>query len=343
MDKQTIQDIREIFIDYVNEAEFYKLVSFLSKLIKDSKETLYIITRKKNGVSLSHDGERYFSIRSNDVNNNLMHFGIVKRINGEKVPSIIVSNNNYFFNILASKNIVYFSSNSFVGKRGVIINRTTINKIFDIMVQEILQNHKHKFFNSYFEGYRKDILRKYPLNKEKREDTGIRKAGENINNHVGNDDDGSEIETERVVLGYIFTFGGIAVGIYGFFSTNFGLILLGLLLVFIGALIVPQRYLDKKEKEENERKQTEDFLLGRNIESTSWLNQDVVTGYKKVIKKGELECPFCHKIVKPKLVKRGGVIESTIKGGIFLLWGVKNIFKKDAYYCPECSMKISDR
>jgi len=343
MDEKTLHDIREIFNDYVNETDYSKLVDILNKLIKDSKETLCIVTRKKNGASLTHDGERYFSIRSNDINTNLIHFGIIKRMNGEKVPAIIVSNNNYFFNILPSESVVYLASNRFVGKRGLIINDTTINKIFDIMVQEILQYHKHKIFYSYFEGYRNDILRKVPLNKDKREDAGIRKEGGNINKHVGEENDGSEMETERVVLAYIFALVGIVVGIYGFFSIKFGLIPLGVLFVMIGAFIMPKTYLDKEEKEANERKQTMDLLLGRNVESPSAINQDVVSGYKKVIKRGELECPFCHKIIKPKLIKKGGVIESTIKGGIFLPWGVKNIMKKDSYYCPECSMKISER
>jgi uncharacterized membrane protein len=59
-------------------------------------------------------------------------------------------------------------------------------------------------------------------------------------------------------------------------------------------------------------------------------------------KESGIECPFCHNKVRAELKKQGGLIMSTMKGAIFLPWGVKEILKKDAYYCPNCKMKISE-
>lgn len=69
---------------------------------------------------------------------------------------------------------------------------------------------------------------------------------------------------------------------------------------------------------------------------------DSPTVYGNTASTNGIQCPYCHNSIVPTLRHQGGVAKSTMKGAIFLPWGIKEILKKDAYYCPKCSMKISE-
>lgn len=62
------------------------------------------------------------------------------------------------------------------------------------------------------------------------------------------------------------------------------------------------------------------------------------------LEKGQIKCPFCHKVVKPEKKAKGDTGTAVILLALGIIPGVIYIAKNSGYVmrCPECKTKVAD-
>jgi len=88
--------------------------------------------------------------------------GIVTRYSGDKVPAVILSDNNPFLKVLSGENIVPISSSRYVGKKGLIINNHTINAVYYSIVHEVVRHIYRDVGDVNIIKYHQELEKKYP-------------------------------------------------------------------------------------------------------------------------------------------------------------------------------------
>jgi len=156
------KDIKDIFIEYLDDDRIASIISDIERIVVDSEGAIVITTRNKNDNRLKYQGDYYFTLKRKKNDKNILYGAIVTRFSGDKVPAVILSDNNPFLKVLSGENIVPIASSRYVGKKGLIINNHTINAVYDSIVHEVVRHIHRDVGDVNIIKYHQELEKKYP-------------------------------------------------------------------------------------------------------------------------------------------------------------------------------------
>lgn len=162
MNDKIKKDIKDIFIEYLDEELITSIISDIERILVDSEGAVDITTRNKNDKKLKYQGDYYFTLKRKKNNKNILYGGIVTRFSGDKVPAVILSDNNPLLNMLSGENIVPIASSRYAGKKGLVINNHTINAVYDSIVHDAVRHIHRDVGDVNSIKYHQELEKKYP-------------------------------------------------------------------------------------------------------------------------------------------------------------------------------------